>query len=138
MIGVYMFGGILLLLLLVVVYAAVRSSLPEPGEGRGLTQVELRDAALEALRELEFDYQTGKLLEEEYQALRGELGLAAVRAREAVEQRRKKRQAKETSEAGASEASTGAKPITCRVCGKDLAPEARFCATCGAPRDPPT
>jgi hypothetical protein len=135
MIGVYVFGGILLLLIMVVVFAAVRGSVPEPGEGRQLTQVELRDVALEALRELEFDYQTGKLPEEEYQALRGELGLAAVRARQAVE---KKRTARSPEVAAAEDASTSRDRVPCRVCGTELEHEARFCAACGAPRDAPT
>jgi rubrerythrin len=129
MIGVYMFGGILLLLIVVVVFAAIRSSVPDPGEGRQLTQVELRDVALEALRELEFDYQTGKLPEEEYQTLRAELGLAAVRAREAVERTRTPRTAEKASGSGDK--------VTCRVCGTEVVPEANFCAACGAPREAP-
>jgi len=46
---------------------------PDANERRRLTLVEDRDRALQALKELEFDHRTGKISDEDYQALLGPL-----------------------------------------------------------------
>ncbi len=79
---VYLFGGILLVLLAVVVAAALREGGGEAAEEGGAgSPGERLEATLEALREVEFDYRTGKLPEEEYRALRRRWGRRALRAR---------------------------------------------------------
>jgi cytochrome c-type biogenesis protein CcmI len=60
--------------------AEVREPAPER-----LALEEERDRALAALRELEFDHRTGKVSDEDYRALVGELRRAAVDALKALD-----------------------------------------------------
>ena len=61
--------------------------LDEPGalEQRRLELVEERDRALAALKELEFDHRTGKVSDEDYRGLVGELRRAAADALRALD-----------------------------------------------------
>ncbi len=109
--GFALFGALLLLLLAGVVWAAVR------GSGKGATAdgaAARRDAAIEALRELEFEREAGKLPEEEYRRLRGRLELEAVRARDA-----------------ATEAALGGAEVVCPSCGRPIEGGEKFCPSCG-------
>lgn len=112
----FAFGGILLLLVVVVAVSAVRERAVEPTDSAEGDPAARRDAALAALRELEFDYRTDKIAEEEYRHLRAEYAREAVRARDEA--------GDETEEAEEA----------CAACGASLRPGARFCARCGAPR----
>ena len=85
-----------LLALLVVAFVA-RPFLREPApasdhldelgteERRRLELVEERDRALAALKELEFDHRTGKVSDEDYRALVGELRQVAANALRALD-----------------------------------------------------
>jgi hypothetical protein len=124
MIGYLLFGGILILLAIAVVAAAVRSGksdqvIADPVRAR-------KDVAIEALRALEFEFQTGKLAEEEYGRLRRELEVEAVRARDDA---RAGAPADRTDDGGGESA---AGPPTCANCGNDLAGGESFCPSCGA------
>ena len=87
MTAVYMFAGLLALL---VVVGLVLSPLleREPVSEDRASPAERRDQELEALREVEFEYRTGKLSEEDYRELRARHGEAAVEARRRAEAER--------------------------------------------------
>jgi hypothetical protein len=126
MLGVYAFAGILLLLLLVVVLSAFRESDGGPEPGRLRTAAERRDTAIEALRQLEFEHQTGKMPEAEYRELHRRLAQEAVRARAAAA-------AESPGETGSAEGTVGGD--SCAVCGAALAPSDHFCSSCGSAAD---
>ncbi len=71
---------LLVTLIVVVIAAGVRGGTVEPG-GRADDPASRQEAALAQLAELEFEYQTGKINEEEYREVRGPLARAAVEAR---------------------------------------------------------
>jgi cytochrome c-type biogenesis protein CcmI len=56
-----------------------------PGERRRLELAEERDRALAALKELEFDHRTGKVSDEDYRSLVGELRRTAADALRALD-----------------------------------------------------
>jgi hypothetical protein len=64
-------------------------ALDDPGEleRRQLELAEMRDRALAALKELEFDHRTGKVSDEDYRALVGPLRREAAEALRALEPR---------------------------------------------------
>jgi hypothetical protein len=66
---------------------AAKDALDEPGEldRRRLELAEVRDRALGALKELEFDHRTGKVSDEDYRALVGPLRREAAGALRALE-----------------------------------------------------
>jgi len=68
---------------------AERDALDEPGEleRRQLELAEVRDRALGALKELEFDHRTGKVSDEDYRTLVGPLRREAAAALKALEPR---------------------------------------------------
>lgn len=104
MTGFAVFGLVLALLLSVIIWAAVRAG---SDTGAELDPAERRDAAIEALRELEFEYRTGKLSEEEYVEIRRRIEVEAITARDAA-------------------------PATaCPECGELRTGDASFCGGCG-------
>ena len=121
MTGFVLFGGILLVLLATIIWAAIRG-----GEDTGvaLGAAERRDAAIEALRDLELEYRTGKLTLEEYRAVRGRLEREAVDARDAAATGMERGPA--ARRAGGPEAG-GA----CPDCEAPLAGDETFCPACG-------
>jgi hypothetical protein len=58
---------------------------PDAAERRMLTLAEERDHALAALKELEFDHRTGKVSDEDYQAMVGPLRRDAAETLRALE-----------------------------------------------------
>lgn len=85
MIAVYLFAA--LLALLVVVGLVVSPILEgEPVDDETAPAADRRDAEIETLREVEFEYRTGKLSEEDYRELRARHAEAAVRARREAEE----------------------------------------------------
>jgi hypothetical protein len=114
--GFVLFGGILVILLTTMVWAALRA-----GEDTGavLDPAERRDAAIEALRDLELDYQTRKINPEEYQLILSRLEREALRARD---------------EEGMMRMGPGSF-INCGQCGVTLEEGSLFCHLCGVARD---
>lgn len=106
MTGFVVFGSILAVLVTVIIWAAVRAG---ADTGATLAPEERRDAAIEALRELEFEYRTGKLSDEEYAEIRRRIEVEAVRARD------------------------GTSVDRCTDCGAERQAEAAFCSACGSP-----
>jgi hypothetical protein len=117
MISYVLFGGVLLLLTVAVLMAAVRSG----AGGAAEDSVQARkDSAIEALRVLEFEYQTGKVSEDEYRPLRRRLELEAVQARDAMRS--------DPDPDTAADDPTGA---ACGDCGRLLTGGEAFCPACG-------
>ncbi len=84
-----------------------------------------RGRALLAIRELEFDRETGKIAETDYQAFRAQLSREAVRLLEV---------APVATAAAAPTAPVDLRaPIVCRRCGPRPEPSAHFCSSCGDP-----
>jgi hypothetical protein len=65
-----------------------RLDTPTPAQERRLALVEERDRALAALKELEFDHRTGKVVDDDYQELVGPLRRAAAEALRALDAQR--------------------------------------------------
>ena len=91
-----------------------------------------REALYEALRDLDHDFETGKLSASDHARLRDEL-----RARALVLLETERASAARTEEADAGGASAnGARPepaAHCSACGAPALPTHRFCAQCGKP-----
>jgi hypothetical protein len=125
MIGYLLFGGIVLMLAVAVIAAAVVSSKTEPVSGSPARA--RQESTIEALRALEFEFQTGKLAEEEYAQLRRGLELEAVRARDEA-----RVGAPDEGTGAGAEDDSGAGGSACAVCGNDLSGGESFCPNCGA------
>jgi len=76
----YVMAVLLVALIVVVIAAGVRGGTVEPAWGAD-DPASRQEAALAQLAELEFEYQTGKINEEEYREMRAPLARAAVEAR---------------------------------------------------------
>ncbi len=113
MYAVYIFGGILAILLAAVVFAPmverkrVREAESPTADGR-------KARALDALRELEFEYETGKMADIDYNRLRAYWANEAIEARDSLGE-------------------SGDRPVEgeCPVCGAGLRAGAKFCSRCG-------
>jgi hypothetical protein len=86
-----------------------------------------RASVYSAIRDLDDDFDTGKISREDHDVMMKEL-----RAR-AAELLREERSAKQVQPQPRPETATpqGAPPSFCSQCGEALAPNARFCAQCG-------
>ena len=81
--------------------------------------------ALAALKEIEFDRETGKLSDADYELLKAKYTTAALEA------------LREENAEGAAPVSDGVAPVlspagaVCKVCGPRPEPDALFCSNCG-------
>lgn len=121
MTGFVLFGGILVVLLVTIIWAAIRSG---EDTGASLGAAERRDAAIEALRDLELEYRTGKLRDDEYRSTRARLERAAIDARDAAAQGRAIDPAPPPTKAAPT-------PRPCPECAASLTGDESFCPTCG-------
>ena len=101
-----------------------------------LTETEARKrVALLALRDVEYDYLAGKLDENDYRSLKGELTAEALAALEADEKARSGILSGEAAAALETEiaaARSGLRSgVFCSACGFANEPGSRFCASCG-------
>jgi len=107
--------------LIFVGYPLFKRELVEEGPEEGLEDLELqkllseKEQALAALKELDFDYQTGKLDEEDYLHLKDRYRAKALSL------------LKEIDQAGAAEDITP----RCLNCGAEYEKEDKFCPSCG-------
>lgn len=105
-------------------------------EADELTETEARKrVALLALRDVEYDYLAGKLDEEDYRSLKGELTAEALAALEADEKARSGTLAGGAAavlEAEIAEARASLRSgALCPDCGYGNEPGSRFCSSCG-------
>lgn len=121
MTGFVLFGGILVVLLATIIWAAIRSG---EDTGASLGPDERRDAAIEALRDLELEYRTGKLREDEYRSTRARLERAAIEARDAAARG-------PATDPAPTPAKPPPSPRSCPECAAPLTGDESFCPTCG-------
>ena len=115
-----------------------------------IADVNRRESVLAALRDLDFDFKTGKVSEEDYQPLRAQLLAEAAQyiesektedeKLEALIQARRKTQKIECEHCGApveadqkfcSKCGSVAKTESCPSCGKKIRTDDAFCSSCG-------
>jgi rRNA maturation endonuclease Nob1 len=99
--------------------------------------------ALTALKEIEFDRETGKLSPADYEQLKAKYTAAAVAAMRAAEPDGAPDDVEGMIAAKvrlirSAQTSTAPDTPTCRVCGPRPEPDAIFCSTCGARLQVPT
>lgn len=104
-----------------------RGKVPERNSGSKNLQWQ-EQAVLKKLRDLDFDYQTGKVSEEDYQPLRYELVAEAARLIEVMKQ-----EEAQIEERPRSRQQAKAEKEICLTCGGDLKLEDLFCPACGQP-----
>ena len=100
--------------------ATKSSQVPTPKAGR-------RESVLSALRDLDFDFKTGKVSEEDYQPLRAQLIVEAAQDLEA-----EKREEQQLEALIQTRRNTQAGKVTCEHCGASMEAGQPFCSTCGS------
>ncbi len=140
MTGFVLFAGILALLATAIIWGAVRAGRDAEG---ALAPGERRDAAIEALRQLEFEHDTDKISEEEYLAVRERLRAEALAARDEALVELPGTPAAGVAGgpveggdaqvvAGSEDGGTRDAAVTdCPGCGAELRAGERFCPSCG-------
>ncbi len=100
---------------------------PADTNNRASDLEERKNTIYSAIKEIEFDYQMGKLSEEDYQALRQQYKNDAVGLLKRIESVHTQGKGSKKSKRKA-----GDKPAKfCWVCGTSLIPADRFCPNCG-------
>jgi RNA polymerase subunit RPABC4/transcription elongation factor Spt4 len=89
-----------------------------------------REQVLAALRDLDFDYQTGKIAEQDYTILRSEL---MVQAAQLIRSQETEDEAIENLIRARREALSVGEARKCSQCGRKLSADDRFCPGCGEP-----
>lgn len=147
MTAVYLFAVLLAVLVGVGLVASPLLE-QEPVDAEDASPAERRDAEIETLREVEFEYRTGKLSEEDYRELRARHAEAAVRARReaageegvSVEEPDQGEDGPREvgSDAPAAEPDEGPPLPRCPECGaRARRTGARFCSECGSDLEAP-
>lgn len=142
--SVYIFGVIIAVLFISGLVAAplLEDEPADPSSSDGdASPEERREAALDALEELQFEHETGKLSDEDYRRLKGKYARAAVEARDraaggagadaGVAGSGESRRSGPDAGGGAQPEADGA-PACCPECGSEAGADARFCGQCGA------
>ena len=89
-------------------------------------QAHTRESVLSALRDLDFDFKTGKIAEEDYQALRAKL---LAEAAQFMQKETKEEEQLETLIQ--SRRKSQSRQLSCPSCGKKIVLGDAFCSTCG-------
>lgn len=137
-------AGVIAIIAVPVVWGKVQTGTvlddPEDPQSSLLWQ---KESSYAAIRELEFDYHTGKISEDDYKELYGSLKTDALRAIKGIEEGeseyRKKLDA-ELEEEIKEQRGLRTKPgnegvgeaAVCPACGSRAAPGSKFCSSCGA------
>ena len=91
-----------------------------------------KESTYSALKELEFDYKTGKLSEQDYRELDARYKAQAIEILEAIDQLERPQPKGKSAKASRP----GSASAACASCGRVNLPDARFCASCGGPLGP--
>ena len=126
-------------LLLVAYPILVRARSPQRVETPAEEQLDellgRRDAAFQALRDLRFDHEVGKVTDEDFVVFEADLKHTAADALRALD-RWEARADRETDSALELAIAARARALAggrrCRQCGNPAAPEDKFCSVCGA------
>ena len=102
---------------------------PEPEMPGALLKVAEEDDAIGALREIEFDRETGKLSDADYAALKSRYTGVALDAMRAAESERIAPDAADLAEEAVLRYRRRA--MTCEACGPRPEPDALYCSGCG-------
>jgi len=89
-----------------------------------------REQVLAALRDLDFDYQTGKIAEQDYTLLRSEL---LAQAAQLIQSQETEDEAIEKLIRARREALSVVEARKCSQCGRKLSADDCFCSACGQP-----
>lgn len=147
MTALYLLGALLLVLLVAVVLAPLVEREPPDEALEELPPDQRHEAAVEALSEVEFEYRTDKLPEEEYRRLRAHYGRIALAAEdemggadgtaparddETPPDSAAGEAAPDSAAGGDARPSPGTGAPACPECGTDVPGGARYCPRCGA------
>ena len=91
-----------------------------------ITDINRRESVLAALRDLDFDFKTGKVSEEDYQPLRAQLLAEAAQYIESEKDEEQKLEALIQARRKTPQ------KITCEHCGTPMEADQKFCSKCGA------
>jgi hypothetical protein len=89
-------------------------------------QAQARESVLSALRDLDFDYKTGKISEEDYQPLRAQL---LAEAAQVIEKENKEQEQLEALIQ--SRRKSQSQQVSCPSCGNKIVLGDTFCSSCG-------
>lgn len=140
MTALYLLGAILVVLVLGVMVAPLFREEGPAAELESLPPDERREAALEAVRDLRFEHETGKMGEEEYRRLRNHFGRMILAAEEEMEAAGEDlpgdggeaRAAVAAAREETAENRGEARPEPCPECGEATDAPVKFCPKCGA------
>ena len=101
---------------------------PKKGASRTdkIAQAHTRESVLSALRDLDFDFKTGKIVEEDYQVLRAKLLAEAAQFMQA-----EKKDEEQFEALIQSRRKSQSRQLSCPSCGKKIVLGDAFCSTCG-------
>lgn len=152
MIAIYLFGALLVVLLVGVTLAPLLEQERSDVRVEDLPARERRELALEALRELEFEHETGKLGDGEYRRQRARYGRLALDALEELETAEadgsgaadeagrpadatgpETDEVERDPESGDGASRSGEPELRCPSCAAVGRAGSRFCARCGSP-----
>jgi NADH pyrophosphatase NudC (nudix superfamily) len=89
-----------------------------------------KDSIYTAIKDLEFDYKTGKLSDEDYAELREKFEQQAAAVLKEIDDLQSGKRAA-SSKKGKTAVKTEAKARFCSACGQKIEPGAKFCPACG-------
>jgi hypothetical protein len=108
-----------------------------------------KSVLMQSLRDIEFDHETGKLSDQDYERLKKKYEHRAVRVMRDLDElrgdanrdeeidsaleRRLQERAERVPKPSTDDHNVESAEIECPECGKGLEPEARFCSRCGTP-----
>lgn len=120
-------GAILVVAVLYVINPVVyeRKKQPEKADALKKDRKGRQKEALAAIRDLDFDFQTGKVTQEDYETLRAQLVLQAA---EYIQT--KKQENEKIEEMIRSRLQRVKSSVKCEKCGGDIGPQDLFCPTC--------
>jgi rRNA maturation endonuclease Nob1 len=96
--------------------------------------IERKETLYTAIKEIEFDYQVGKLSEDDFQQLRQQYKEEAVNLLKRIDQKQRKKSKPHKRKAGPQQVRGADKESVkyCWSCGTAISKHDKFCASCGS------